>query len=165
MNVLFLYKEDWEKEYVSRKLQVESVKFYKSLDEVPENELREFEVLSLFVSHQCKAAEMERLPNLKLIAARSTGFDYVDVALARSKGIEVVYVPSYGENTVAEFAFALLLSLSRKVPEAHEQVTETGSFKQGDLRGFDLFGKTVGVVGTGHIFGIQRSQYPFPFRI
>jgi D-lactate dehydrogenase len=86
-----------------------------------------------------------------MIAARSTGFDYVDIPLARSRGIEVCYVPSYGENTVAEFAFALLLALSRKVPEAHKQVTETGSFLQAELKGFDLKGKTIGVIGTGRI--------------
>jgi D-lactate dehydrogenase len=91
------------------------------------------------------------LPNLKLIAARSTGFDYVDIPLARKRNVEVVYVPSYGENTVAEFAFALMLALSRKIPEAYEQVTESGSFTQGSLRGFDLAGKTIGVIGTGRI--------------
>lgn len=175
MNVLFLYKEDWEKDYVVNRLTDNNLQltFASNLDEVAPKVLDQVEVVSVFVSHQCKAAEMERLPNLKLIAARSTGFDYVDVALARSRGIEVVYVPSYGENTVAEFAFALLLSLSRKIPEAHEQVTETGSFSQGNLRGFDLCSKTAGVVGTGRIgsnfikmakgFGMNVVAYdPFP---
>lgn len=151
MKILFLYKEDWEKDYIGDKFAPHEVHFYKSFEETPEEVLSTTEILSVFVSHQCKAEEMAKLPNLKLIATRSTGFDYVDIPLARSKGIEVSYVPSYGENTVAEFAFALLLSLSRKIPEAHEQVTETGSFLQADLRGFDLKGKTVGVVGTGRI--------------
>ncbi len=153
MRVLFLHKEDWEKDYITDKLSNEEldVAFAKSLEEVPEDVLGTIEVLSVFVSHKCGREEMEKLPSLKLIAARSTGFDYVDVGLARERGIEVAYVPSYGENTVAEFAFALLLSLSRKIPEAHKQVTETGSFVQGALRGFDLVGKTIGVVGTGRI--------------
>lgn len=153
MNILFLYKEDWEMDYIKSKLGGGGLQimFAKSLDELSEERLREVQVLSVFVSHQCKEAEMNKLPSLKLIAARSTGFDYVDIPLARSRGVEVVYVPSYGENTVAEFAFALLLSLSRKIPEAHKQVTETGSFVQGGLRGFDLSGKTIGIVGTGRI--------------
>jgi D-lactate dehydrogenase len=151
MKVLYLYKEEWEMEYMKDKLGSISLEFAKSLEEVPQDKLSEVEVLCLFVSHQCKQAELDKLPNLKLIAARSTGFDYVDIRAAREKGVEVVYVPSYGENTVAEFAFALLLSLSRKVPEAHEQVTETGSFVQSTLRGFDLKDKTIGVVGTGRI--------------
>jgi D-lactate dehydrogenase len=151
MKIVYLYREEWEKEYVSKQLSDFSCQFLKSLDEASKSELQEIEVLCLFVSHQCKQAELDRLPKLKLIAARSTGFDYVDIPAARARGVEVVYVPSYGENTVAEFAFALLLSLSRKIPEAHEQVTKTGSFAQGNLRGFDLKGKTIGIVGTGRI--------------
>ena len=129
----------------------QEIYFYKNYEEVPSEVLNSTEILSVFVSHQCKAEEMAKLPNLKLIATRSTGFDYVDIPLARSKGIEVVYVPSYGENTVAEFAFALLLALSRKIPETYEQITETGLFTQGNLRGFDLKDKTIGIVGTGRI--------------
>lgn len=155
------------------KFEGHNISFYKSFEETPQEILNSTEILSVFVSHQCKAEEMEKLPSLKLIAARSTGFDYVDIPLARSKGIEVVYVPSYGENTVAEFAFALLLSLSRKIPDAHEQITETGSFTQSNLRGFDLKDKIIGVVGTGRIgtnmirmakgFGMNVIAYdPFP---
>ena len=153
MQILFLYKEEWEKDYISSKLTDSNLQltFAQSLEEVGQEKLNDIEILSLFVSHQCKQVELDKLPNLKLIAARSTGFDYVDIPLARSRGIEVVYVPSYGESTVAEFAFALLLSLSRKVPEAHKQVTETGSFLQENLRGFDLCGKTMGIIGTGRI--------------
>lgn len=151
MNILYLHKEEWEKEYIGDKFFGHDVYFAKSFEETPQEVLDKAEIISVFVSHQCKEAELNKLPNLKLIAARSTGFDYVDVPTARARGIEVVYVPSYGENTVAEFAFALLLSLSRKIPEAHEQVTETGSFSQTNLQGFDLKGKTIGVIGTGRI--------------
>lgn len=175
MNILFLHKEDWEKDYITEKLRASGLEadFAKSLEEVSQEKLSQTEIISVFVSHQCKEAELNRLTNLKLIAARSTGFDYVDVGAARARGVEVVFVPSYGENTVAEFAFALLLSLSRKIPEAHEQVTETGSFVQGALRGFDLKGKTAGVIGTGRIgcnfikmakgFGMEVVAYdPYP---
>jgi D-lactate dehydrogenase len=151
MNILYLYREEWEKDYVGEKLNSQNVKFLKSLDEASESELQEAEVLCLFVSHQCKQAELDRLPNLKLVAARSTGFDYVDIPAVRAREAEVVYVPSYGENTVAEFAFALMLALSRKICEADEQIEETGSFSQASLRGFDLKGKTLGVIGTGRI--------------
>lgn len=155
------------------KLPGHEVHFAKSFEETPEEILNSAEVVSVFVSHQLKGSELEKLPNLKLVAARSTGFDYVDIPAVRAKGAEVVNVPSYGEHTVAEFAFALLLSLSRNIPEAHEQVTETGSFEQLNLRGFDLVGKTVGVMGTGRIgtnfikmakgFGMNVIAYdPFP---
>lgn len=173
MKILFLYKEEWERDYIGNKLGSNEIHFCKSFEETSKEVLDSAEILSIFVSHQCKADEMAKLPSLKLIAARSTGFDYVDIPLARSKGIEVVYVPSYGENTVAEFAFALLLTLSRKISEAHEQITERGSFTQGNLRGFDLKDKTIGIIGTGRIgtnmirmaggFGMNIIAYdPFP---
>ncbi len=173
MKILYLYREEWEKDYIKEKLSWSDILFAKSWDEVSPNVLKEVEILSLFVCHQCKEEEINKLPNLKFITARSTGFDYIDIPFARSRGIEVSYVPSYGENTVAEFAFALLLSLSRKIPEAHKQVTETGSFSQSSLRGFDLSGKTIGIIGTGRIgrnaiqiakgFDMQVLAYdPFP---
>ena len=93
----------------------------------------------------------DKYPKLKLIATRSTGFDHIDLAEAKVRGVAVASVPSYGVNTVAEFAFALILALSRRVCEAHEQVSETGSFSQERLRGFDLQDKTIGIVGCGHI--------------
>ena len=173
MNILYLHKENWEKDYIGNKLAPNEIYFSKSFEETPKDILDSAEILSVFVSHQCKAEEMTKLPNLKLIAARSTGFDYVDIPLARSKNIEVVYVPSYGENTVAEFAFALLLSLSRKIADAHEQIKETGAFTQSNLRGFDLKDKTIGIIGTGRIganmirmakgFGMNVVAFdPFP---
>lgn len=151
MNILYLHKEEWEKEYISNKLSKYNLEFTKSMQEVSDEKLKEIEVLSIFVCHSIQKEELDKMSNLKLIATRSTGFDHIDIKAAREKGIEVVYVPSYGENTVAEFTFALLLSLSRKIPEAHRQVTETGSFAQTNLRGFDLVGKTIGVIGTGRI--------------
>jgi D-lactate dehydrogenase len=68
----------------------------------------------------------------------------------RKKGIAVSNVPSYGENTVAEHTFALILSLSRNIHKAYIRTTR-GDFSLDGLRGFDLKGKTLGVVGAGHI--------------
>ena len=151
MNILYLYKEEWEKEYISSQQSVANIQFAKKFDDVPKEKMKETEVLSVFVCHPVSKEILEKMPNLKLIATRSTGFDHIDVTAAKEKGVEVVYVPSYGENTIAEFAFALLLALSRKIPEAREQVTETGSFDQSKLGGFDLKGKTIGIIGVGRI--------------
>lgn len=109
------------------------------------------QALCPFVESHIGEAELARFPALKLIATRSTGFDHIDLAAAKARGIVVVNVPFYGENTVAEFAFALLLALSRRIIDADERVRETGVFSPTGLRGFDLAGKTIGVVGTGHI--------------
>ncbi len=142
MKVVYFAKEEWEEDYIKGKLP--------GFEVVAPND-PEAEVLSVFVNHPVDAAEMLKYPKLKLIATRSTGFDHIDMAEAKKRGIAIATVPSYGVNTVAEFAFALLLALSRKVPEAHEQVTKTGSFSQEGLTGFDLAGKTMGVVGCGKI--------------
>lgn len=173
MKTLYLYKEIWEKDYITNKLSDFEINFAEKIEDVSEDFLKETEVLSVFVSHSVSKEILDKMPNLKLISARSTGFDHIDVKYAREKGVQVLYVPSYGENTVAEFAFALLLAISRKIPEAHEQVTETGSFAQSNLKGFDLKGKTIGIIGTGRIgthaikmakgFGMNVLAYdPFP---
>jgi len=109
------------------------------------------EILSVFVDSKVGAKEFEKLPDLKLIACQSTGYDHIDPKLAREKGVIVSNVPAYGEHTVAEFAFALLLTLSRKMIEANKRVAEDGYFNPDGLDGFDLFGKTIGILGTGRI--------------
>lgn len=116
----------------------------------------EAEVLSIFVNSHVGAQEMDRFPKLKLITTRSTGFDHIDIEEAHKRNIVVTTVPAYGVATVAEFAFTLLLSLSRKIREASSTVVR-GSFSQEGLTGFDLFGKTIGIVGCGKI-GLHAVQ-------
>lgn len=112
---------------------------------------RDFEVLSVFTDSKVDAAVIDALPDLKLIACRSTGFDHVDLKKASEKGIVVVNVPAYGETTVAEFAFALLLAITKKIVPANESVKETEKFSREGLMGLDLKGKTLGILGTGRI--------------
>ena len=118
-------------------------------DHLPED--RNFDIVGIFADSKIDAAVIDALPNLKLIATLSTGFDHIDYAACAARGIAVSSVPNYGENTVAEFAFALILALSRKVCEAARRVKEEGNFTTAGLRGFDLEGKMLGVVGTGRI--------------
>ena len=127
----------------------EDITFHKeSLGALPELTDPDTQVLCTFIESPIGEAEMSRFPALKLIATRSTGFDHVDLAAAKARGIAVANVPFYGENTVAEFAFALLLALSRRIIDADERV-RAGTFSSIGLRGFDLAGKTIGIVGTG----------------
>ena len=128
----------------------EDITFHKeSLGALPELTDPDTQVLCTFIESPIGEAEMSRFPALKLIATRSTGFDHVDLAAAKARGIAVANVPFYGENTVAEFAFALLLALSRRIIDADERV-RAGTFSSIGLRGFDLAGKTIGIVGTIH---------------
>jgi D-lactate dehydrogenase len=112
---------------------------------------RDYEVLSVFTDSKVDASVIDSLPNLKLIAARSTGFDHIDLAKAEEKGITVVNVPKYGEVTVAEFAFALILAIAKKIVQADISVKISEKFNREGLTGFDLDGKTFGIIGTGHI--------------
>jgi D-lactate dehydrogenase len=112
--------------------------------------LAEVEVLIPFIHSKVGRAEMEAMPRLRLIATRSTGYDHIDVAAAHEKGIAVANVPNYGENTVAEHTFGLILVLSRKIHQAYIR-TQRGDYTREGLRGFDLYGKTLGVVGAGAI--------------
>lgn len=109
------------------------------------------EIISLFTTSAFTPAQIDTLPQLKLIVARSTGVDHIALAHAKEKGITVCNVPKYGAHTVAEFTFALMLSLSRHIFDGVCQVKEDGNFDTSTLEGFDLFGKTLGVLGTGAI--------------
>ena len=151
MKIHYFSGEAWEEEYVEAKLSGDEITFHeKSLAAYPDLSDLEATVLCTFIESPIGEAEMNRFPSLKFIATRSTGFDHIDLAVAKARGITVVNVPFYGENTVAEFAFALLLSLSRRISEASASV-KAGGFSPAGLRGFDLAGKTIGVIGCGHI--------------
>ena len=152
MKIHYFSGEAWEQDLVRAKLIGEDITFHeKSLAESPDVTDPDAEALCTFVESPITETELARFPALKLIATRSTGFDHIDLAAAKARGVAVANVPFYGENTVAEFAFALLLALSRRIIEADARVRETGTFSHEGLRGFDLAGKTIGVVGGGHI--------------
>lgn len=108
------------------------------------------EVLGVFVDSKVTAAVIKKLPKLKLIVTFSTGFDHIDIAAAKKAGITVCNVPSYGEVTVAEHALTLILSLTKNLFPAVKRVKE-GTYDYHGLRGMDLEGKTVGIIGTGKI--------------
>ncbi len=109
----------------------------------------ETEVISVFISSNVTREIIEALPKLKLIACRSTGFNNIDLAATQDHNVTVVNVPTYGEATVAEYAFTLLLALMRKLPAVLQ--IENEQFSTAELMGHDLQSKTFGVVGTGHI--------------
>lgn len=118
------------------------------------------EVVSTFIYSELGSDVLASLPSLRMISTRSTGFDHVDADDCRERGIVVSNVPVYGANTVAEHVFALLLALTHHVVEAVDR-TRRGDFSLRGLRGMDLHGKTLGVVGTGdiglHVIRIARG--------
>ena len=108
------------------------------------------EIVSPFIYSTLDSGTLQHLPSLRLIATRSTGFDHIDTRYCAAHDIVVCNVPRYGENTVAEHVFALLLAISHRLPEAVERA-RSGHFSPEGLQGFDLENKVLGVVGTGSI--------------
>ncbi|MBI2052456.1 MAG: hydroxyacid dehydrogenase [Candidatus Sungbacteria bacterium] len=152
MKAVFFEVTDKEKEYISANLpETENVFVAEKINEENAATIREAKIISVFVGHDVTGAVMDALPNLSLIAARSTGFDHIDLEHARAKNIAVANVPAYGSRTVAEFTFGLMLTLSRKIFSARRQMLESEDFSMEKLEGFDLKDKTLGVVGTGRI--------------
>lgn len=112
---------------------------------------RDADIISVFVDTSITKDVIDLFPQLKLIATRSTGTDHIDVPYAKTKGIMVANVPGYGTRSVAEFTFALMLAVSRKVVDASMRIRTAGQFEIKGLEGFDLADKTLGVIGTGKI--------------
>ncbi len=132
------------------------------------------EAVCVFVNDKVDRACLEVLSEngVKLVALRCAGFNNVDLDAAKELGISVVRVPAYSPHAVAEHAVALLLTLNRKIHRAYNRVREL-NFSLGGLVGFDLHGKTIGIMGTGKIgrcaaqifrgFGCKVLAYdPFP---
>lgn len=105
-----------------------------------------------FVNDDLSASVLESLAGLGVthVALRSAGFNHVDLKAAAALGISVTHVPGYSPHAVAEHCVALVLALNRRIHRAYNRVRE-GNFSINGLLGFDLHGKTVGVVGTGKI--------------
>ena len=152
MKIGFFELEGWEEEIVRQALPGHELFFSK--EKVNEEQLpepKDLEGIVVFVNSKITAKVLDSLPNLKLVATNSTGFDHIDIEHCKAKGIRVAYVPGYGNNTVAEFAFGLILNLTRHIYTAIDNVKERDSFSLDGLRGFDLMGRTLGVIGTGRI--------------
>ena len=143
--------EEWEKERLKKALKgCEALLFSSPLEERLLPQIADSTAFSVFIRSEVSRETIAALPKLRLIATRSTGFDHIDLEACRERQILVANVPYYGETTVAEHAFGLILALSRKIHKAYLRTLQ-GNFSLEGLRGFDLQGRTLGVVGAGHI--------------
>lgn len=161
MKIAIFDLKDWEKPLFRTALRAHSLAFYtEPFQEVNPKKLKDAEAVTVFITSKLDKKALDAMPKLKLIATRSTGYDHIDLAEAARRGIAVVNVPTYGENTVAEHTFGLILTLSRNIHEAYLR-TIKNNFSIEGLKGFDLHGKTIGVVGAGkigsHVIRIARG--------
>lgn len=111
-----------------------------------------YDAVSVFVHDDVSAATLGILHScgVRLVALRGAGYNKIDIAAASELNIKVVRVPAYSPQAIAEHAVALILALSRKTHKAYNQVREN-NFSLGPLMGFNLYGKTVGIIGMGRI--------------
>jgi D-lactate dehydrogenase len=174
MKIAFFELEGWEHDLIKEQYSDHEVFLYsEKLSEEAIPEVRDFDIISVFIDSRVDRAVIDALQNVKLIATRSTGFDHIDKAVCKDRGIRVAYVPGYGDNTVAEFAFGLVLNLTRKIYHSIDQIKESENFSLKGLRGMDVKGKNMGIIGTGRIgremgriangFGMKLLAYdPYP---
>jgi D-lactate dehydrogenase len=152
MKITFFEARENEKALLAALLPSHSLSFFKEKLK-PETLAQAVgaDIVSVFVNSEVKKEMIDALPKMKLLITRSAGFDHIDLVSAKEKGVLVSNVPAYGAHTVAEFAFALILNLSRNICAASNQMRMTGDYNILPFQGFDLCGKTLGIVGTGRI--------------
>lgn len=148
---------EWEKEYLTSKLPDHQLQFFEEpIQSYDIDTFKDAEVISVFIYSQVTREIIEQMDGLKFITTRSTGYDHIELVSSRERGIPVSNVPYYGENTVAEHTFALILAISRNVHKSYLRA-QRNDFSIDGLKGFDLQGRTIGIIGTGRI-GIHVAR-------
>jgi D-lactate dehydrogenase len=153
MKIAFFSIQPYDKEYFERYNTQHKIVFFEArLNEQTVNLANGCDAICAFVNDQLNEAVINVLKEIgiKIIAQRCAGFNNVDVVAAQKNNIAVVRVPAYSPHAVAEHALALIMTLNRKTHKAYNRVRE-GNFSLDRLTGFDIYGKTVGVIGTGKI--------------
>jgi len=144
--IYFTETEPDEQEFFANALAEHDVRFAPQLEDVGEDA----EILSLFIYSKVTAEFLAAHPRVKLVATRSTGAEHIDLKACRARGVIVSYIPFFGDTTVAEHTFALILALSRRLREVM-LAPKNGRFSYEATRGFELYGKTLGIIGMGRI--------------
>lgn len=153
MKVAFFSTKLYDKIYFEKYNTIHQITFFDvQLNAATAHLAKDHSAICVFVNDAITAAVIDILARLqiKLIALRCAGFNNVDVVAAHKQGIAVARVPAYSPHAVAEHALALILTLNRKTHKAFNRIRE-GNFLLDNLIGFNLFGKTVGIIGTGKI--------------
>ncbi len=170
MKIYFFGVDDWEKLHLERKLKENGIsgeiKFTKeALTEENVEIYKDANIISVFIYSHINKNVLDKMENLKFIITRSATYEHIDVEYAKKKGILVANIPGYGNNTVAEFTFALILALARRLKPMIKNVSEKKYSREG-LMGIDIMGKTIGIIGTGRIGAhVARIAHGFGMKI
>ncbi len=157
--IYFLETESAEQEFFARELAAHDVRFVGEVERVADDA----EIISTFIYSAITPEFLAAHPRLRLIATRSTAVDHLPMEACRERGVSVANVPNYGDTTVAEHTFALLLALSRRLRQVM-LAPKGGRFSYEATRGFDLAEKTLGIIGMGRI-GQQVAELAKAFRM
>jgi D-lactate dehydrogenase len=169
MNIVICTPSKEEIDFFSKELSGFNVHFFdKNLDEDIVTKISDCEIFSGRIYSKVDKAVLDRLPNLKFIVTHSTGYDHIDIDACKKRGVSVLNIPSYGERSIAEFGFGMILSLVKNIHLADRGVQKM-NFDTSLLDGEDLFDKKMGIIGTGKIgremikiakaFGMQILAY------
>ena len=153
MKIAFFEVPKSRQSFLGESFNNEDVSFYEEkLNESNVDLVKNTDIVSVFVDSDLNRNVIDKIPNLKFIATQSTGFNHIDCEYASTKGVKVSNVPAYGSHTVAEFTFGLILNLSRNISNANTYLRETLNYNYLPwMEGFNLEGKTLGIIGTGKI--------------
>jgi D-lactate dehydrogenase len=165
MKAAFFEIEPWEKEHILKNgfRKEDCLFFHEHLAPHHYPKLKDVTVLSPFIYSSVTREVLKHAPKVKMITTRSTGFDHVDLKACAERDITVCNVPTYGENTVAEHAFGLLLAVSRNIHRAYVRSLNRNYDIHG-LKGIDLEDKTLGIIGGGRI-GLHMARIAQGFRM
>jgi D-lactate dehydrogenase len=127
-----------------------------SLNSENASEYKQADIICVNIFSKINKAVLDKLPNLKLIATMTTGFDHIDLEECKNRNIIVTNVPSYSNESVAEHTLALLFTISKRIHICNQEM-ENSNINMPELMGFELKGKTIGLIGTGSI-GLHMAR-------
>ena len=147
MSIYFVETDESEREFFTQALAGREILFVDALDEVGD----EVEILSVFLSSTIGDEFVTAHPRLKFICTRSNSTDHLDLECLAARDIAVAHVPGYSDISAAEHTFALILALSRRLREVIAAAKSPQHFSYEETRGFNLAGRTIGIIGMGRI--------------
>lgn len=157
MQIAFVGTEAGEQGFFTDELQGHDLHFVPDLADVAQD----VDIISVFIRSCIDADFIEKHPRMKFVCTRSTGYEHIDTKECARLRLPVSYVPTYGDNTVAEHTMALILALARRITEFARLKP---GFSYAEIRGFELRGKTLGVIGCGRI-GMHTIRFAKAFNM
>ncbi len=153
LTIIFYDTKKYEQEFFEKELYDKFNLDFEEQELLPETQLSyteaNAEIISVFTGSRLTKETLDKFSNLRLILTRSAGYSHIDLDYCNQKNITVANIPGYGDYTVAEFSFGLLLNLARKICIGENKL------KMGDMYpetfGMELYNKTIGIIGTGSI--------------